>query len=926
MLISELRKRAEQLPQQDGKSEPEILKARLAYARSHMFWSEDEDRLLLDAHYADLSVYEISAMVKRSEKAITMRLHDRFDVEVSASSRAPVIPPKQSIPAKPAIKSQTVSKVESAKAEPTKVKSFLQEKEAVRVLAYWRNSLADTEKMGLDSKKVCEEGESFIFDIIQKGRLPPDRVKRFFDDAEKAVKQKNRQKAKYKHANNSDDEDEVSIKQLQVIITPYTARADYAHGKKINPEKTPDEVFPVWLVASLGRDGVLTPMEESVLPWLDRKCLTPNEDEKCIGYPMIGDVSEVDAFYVEKKSLFEQGAVSWGTLFTFAEELFDSVLNENRDAFAKQHYTLLQKGYVLPISDVIGATKNVLATYDQYIYGKDRALPALLEEFCSLQERTHISSQSQETLYLGSLKHVGQMEKEFPLSESQRNSLSYFFDPDHNQIFTINGPPGTGKTSLILSVIATQWVEAALAKKPPPIMVASATNNQAIINILDSLIQSTRWLPDFNNYGLYLASSSKEKEINSKKYLFRLKEKASGNLEDYYSSGYRSSAKLYFLEQYNRFFEKSETNLEACRKALHVQMQQKKMLLTEVLQFAQQAFSAHKKWLEQYKSMDQLKEAIAQAEQNKMQFELQIEALKRIQSDWLLYKLSQLKWYIIFAWLPFVKNMLADKVRLFTMKHPGVFIDTLACMSAVGVLIEQNMDEQKLACRKESADLQKFEAAEKEYAELVASQRVMEKKLGFEFQLDNLYDFADTGSLLCQLDTTLRHDLFTLATHYWEAEWILQSETRDVLSYDLEGRKKFWQLQAMLTPCMVTTLHSGTAFFQYRTIAQEFETVENFVDLLVIDEAGQAMSALAGAMISTAKRVLLVGDTKQIEPVFTLTAGIDFANTKKFGLCQTSQDYEFLKDKGVLCSGDPSVGHSFGNVIVYAFKQPHLTA
>ena len=54
----------------------------------------------------------------------------------------------------------------------------------------------------------------------------------------------------------------------------------------------------------------------------------------------------------------------------------------------------------------------------------------------------------------------------------------------------VDGPPGTGKTTLLHSVIASLWVNAALQRVEPPVIVVSSTNNQAVTNVLDSLEQA----------------------------------------------------------------------------------------------------------------------------------------------------------------------------------------------------------------------------------------------------------------------------------------------------------------------------------------------------------------------------------------------------------------------------------------------------
>ena len=100
------------------------------------------------------------------------------------------------------------------------------------------------------------------------------------------------------------------------------------------------------------------------------------------------------------------------------------------------------------------------------------------------------------------------MSGEFPLSVSQRETLAMYTEPDSSDIFAVNGPPGTGKTTFLQTVIANRIVHTVLNHpEDPDIIVASSANNQAITNILkDFKIEqptedkpvdplSLRWLP-----------------------------------------------------------------------------------------------------------------------------------------------------------------------------------------------------------------------------------------------------------------------------------------------------------------------------------------------------------------------------------------------------------------------------------------------
>ncbi len=117
---------------------------------------------------------------------------------------------------------------------------------------------------------------------------------------------------------------------------------------------------------------------------------------------------------------------------------------------------------------------------------------------------------------------------DFPISISQRKSL-YTYLQAENKIFAVNGPPGTGKTTLLQSIVANKIVESAITGDNPQIYLACSTNNQAVTNIIDSFSKSNtrtgplqgRWLPEIDGYATYLPANGKTgaelKGINYKK-------------------------------------------------------------------------------------------------------------------------------------------------------------------------------------------------------------------------------------------------------------------------------------------------------------------------------------------------------------------------------------------------------------------------
>ena len=139
-------------------------------------------------------------------------------------------------------------------------------------------------------------------------------------------------------------------------------------------------------------------------------------------------------------------------------------------------------------------------------------------------------------------------------------------------------------------------------------------------------------------------------------------------------------------------------------------------------------------------------------------------------------------------------------------------------------------------------------------------------------------------------DTAIRFPAFLYATHYWEARWLLEMEgalntmTEEKSKKGAATLKKRWRRRMMLTPCVVSTFFMLPKEFKVSRYERgNFvpDYLYDYIDLLIVDEAGQVLPEVAGASFSLAKRALVIGDTLQIEPIWSATTQADIGNLVK---------------------------------------------
>ena len=126
---------------------------------------------------------------------------------------------------------------------------------------------------------------------------------------------------------------------------------------------------------------------------------------------------------------------------------------------------------------------------------------------------------------------------------------------------------------------------------------------------------------------------------------------------------------------------------------------------------------------------------------------------------------------------------------------------------------------------------------------------------------------------LCKLNDVLdrvRYAEFWLAVHYYESRWLKEDNP---VSEKQKGKTfknildDMYHRIAMISPCMVMTFFMlPKQFWAYDGNDKKNYFMCNYIDLLVVDEAGQTSPEIAAASFSLAKKAVIVGDEEQIPP------------------------------------------------------------
>ncbi|WP_299104077.1 AAA domain-containing protein [uncultured Tenacibaculum sp.] len=754
-------------------------------------------------------------------------------------------------------------------------------------LHYYKNSLFDSENLAIDISRIKnlfrQNNSNLSTPLLNKKNATV-----LLDAEENRIN-------RLRGITKKDSNNWHKVEDAEILIAPF-----HLQYQTDNPKFKDKVIYPFWVSAKIDRSGNLKPPRE-LFPLIVRNFLAPVADVKndfiFSSIDTVVQAQEIEAPYAE-----EGETIGWDLYWDYVNEVFAEVTRKNLSNYKADRYTTKFELTYFATSSKISTAKSILFVYDNLLDTTEEA-PLLSKLISPAQREKREAVTDFEFLSYNHL-HLGQMSNEFPLSITQRKTLLSYLSAEENSVMAVNGPPGTGKTTLLQSLVATEVVKAAIRGEDAPLIVACSNNNQAVTNIIDSFINSKstlddlaeRWIPNFHGYATYLPSSSKsEKALKGINFLKGNLFGHEGTLCDLEDEQYLFEAKHYFLDKFNTYFNLEAYELEdACN---HLQ--------EEIFNIEDQLLDSVDFPSNYLKSIAQINKCLCKQEDIIQGFNLEITKLQNWRKELTeLKSLEKNKGFLVkgSAFLSTeehseshtfktTQEVLEDKKQLSNFLKQLINQINVALQSNLKLktwIVENNI--------KGFPSVSEEEMWKNEYSKLNAD------TLKHEF----FYD---------ELDLNLRHKAFLLATHYWEARWILQ--TTEVLEEDLEkgtgenAIREKWKRRAMLTPCFVATFYTAPSHFFYSQFIEknqegrpifEYYPLYNFLDLLIIDEAGQVTPEVSVPMFAVAQKAFVIGDLKQIEPIWSIPPKIDLGNLSSVQVVSNPSDYEYLKELGFLAS------------------------
>jgi hypothetical protein len=785
---------------------------------------------------------------------------------------------------------------------------------SIRILDYWRASLANDGRFGLgpDALNLAEAGS-----------------------LEAAQYEAGQADAQVFHRLRETIAPSPGPETIGVVFCPLWLRAAVGDA----------DLAPLWVPGRMDAQGRITPSGTS--PWISRACLAPAGPDGAA----LGQAKAQDDYLADNP--YQPG--TWAGVVAWAAGLFKAVSGRELASFHRDGLVPAQPGRVrlLPLHDGAGIHGGLLAAYDAFRQpGRD--MPGLLRAAASLRPRAiapgrDLLDAAGRGAGIGS--HLGQMLGDPPLGRSQREAIKHFLTLGDGEMLAVNAPPGTGPATLIQSVLATAVVQSAIRGGDPCLVVVSAPDPQALAQVVEALDAggadpfATRWIPEIRGHAVcFPAARTRDFPCYDENSPTRIGGMGTG-------AGFFEAARAGWLAWANRWLGRQDgTDLRDTVAALRERIRMESQQLVQCQGVWAEARAALGRWPENGRTLSALEARLAVIESRlqavldgraiwarndadvfsapEIRFGLQgwretaegpLAAYDDLREQWrdhadfqgvlesrLAAALERMRmwrrhldarpwWQRAFGWIPRMRAEARRRHAWFMAEHgldrwppeaeaigAGLLEDREAIqreLTANTRVLEkiilgqaQWFNDTRLALEGDRAATARSLAATASerlgLAELMAGHLALAQALGLDPERDPL-DQED------HLDREVRHPLFWAAVHYWEGRWLLDRPGPSGRARKLEGLR--WL--ARLAPCFAVTLDRLPWLFRDRS-----GILPEAIDLLILVEAGRIPPQLGGAAFGFARKALVLGDGAQMAPDRGVTKAMDRTCLERHGL------------------------------------------
>lgn len=256
------------------------------------------------------------------------------------------------------------------------------------------------------------------------------------------------------------------------------------------------------------------------------------------------------------------------------KDLFSEDEDENiiEDRTGKKH--VLSDEIIIMKDSTVFAQSNIIKLLDDILNTLRDDLDLLQNMLCGNKSKEI----NRHKLGANVKCHQGQMKPDYPLADAQRDVLHCFTKLHDGEVLAVSGPPGTGKTTVLQSIVAQSVVDFTIdyiEKKDEktyfssPLILATSSNNKAITNIIDAFNIDNSLSAINPLYGRWIHRISKDDTADMDSMLplaVYMPASMSPKNERYFRTNYNGGADYGALREY--YIEHSDTFLETANDAL----------------------------------------------------------------------------------------------------------------------------------------------------------------------------------------------------------------------------------------------------------------------------------------------------------------------------------------------------------------------